>query len=127
MSRVRRVITDEQAIADVLRDLPAVPNSIAIPKPTPRPRRAPKPLRARPNPVPVAVREAVLDRANRVCEWCGVPGGHLIIHHKLLRSQGGRHRVEDCAAVHQRCHEQIHASPAEARRRGLIIGAGAKE
>jgi 5-methylcytosine-specific restriction endonuclease McrA len=95
-------------------------------KPTPK-ERVRKPLRSKPNPIPTSVREEVLDRANRTCEWCGVPGGRLIIHHKLLRSQGGRHRVEDCAALHQNCHETAHRNPSEARRRGLIVGAGSND
>ena len=96
-----------------------------ISKPTPR-RRDPKPLRSKPHVIPAPVKEDVLDRAGRVCEWCGVPGGRLIIHHKLLRSQGGRDRWQDCAAVHALCHTAIHAEPTEARRRGLIVAAGAK-
>jgi len=93
------------------------------PKPTPKPRTR-KPLKAKPKRMPDDVREAVLDAAGRVCEWCGVPGGRLIVHHKLLRSQGGRDRVEDCAAVHAWCHLAIHIRPLEAQERGLIIGMG---
>lgn len=94
-----------------------------IRKPTPRARER-KPLRSKPHVIPSSVREKVLERANRTCEWCLVPGGKLIIHHKLLRSQGGRDRVEDCAALHQSCHETVHANPIAARLAGMIIGTG---
>lgn len=95
----------------------------APPRPSPRP-RVRKPLRATPHPLPDAVREAVLDAANRICEWCNVPGGRLIIHHKLLRSQGGKQDPALLAALHPLCHLAAHASPYEAQARGLIISVG---
>ena len=70
------------------------------------------------------VREAVLDAAGRVCEYCHRPGGKLVVHHKLLRSQGGKDRVEDCAALHPLCHLQVHINVADSQKRGLIIGVG---
>jgi 5-methylcytosine-specific restriction endonuclease McrA len=95
----------------------------APPKPTPVPRER-KPLRAKPHRIPDSVREAVLDRAGRVCEWCRRPGGKLIVHHKLLRSQGGKDRLEDCAALHPLCHLYVHSNPYEAAERGLIVSMG---
>lgn len=95
----------------------------APPKPTPQPKQR-KPLKAHPQRMPDSVREAVLDHAGRVCEYCHRPGGRLVIHHKLLKSQGGRDRVEDCAALHALCHLAVHADPYEAQARGLIIGVG---
>ena len=74
--------------------------------------------------IPDRVREDVLDAAGRVCEWCHRPGGKLVVHHKLRRSQGGRDRVEDCAALHPICHLYVHTHVAEAQEQGLLIAVG---
>ena len=95
----------------------------AVPKPTPKARQ-PKRLQSRPHRIPDSVREAVLDAANRTCEWCHRPGGKLVVHHKLRRSQGGRDRVEDCAALHAICHLAVHVNVAEAQERGLLVAVG---
>jgi 5-methylcytosine-specific restriction endonuclease McrA len=95
-----------------------------IAKPTPK-AKVRKPLRGKMHRIPDSVREAVLDRAGRVCEWCRRPGGKLIVHHKLLRSQGGNERdLSLLCALHPLCHLAVHANPYEAQERGLIIGMG---
>jgi 5-methylcytosine-specific restriction endonuclease McrA len=99
-------------------------NPGAPPRPTPT-AKVRKPLKARPHRIPDSIREAVLDSANRTCEWCHRPGGKLVIHHKLLRSQGGNERdLSLLAALHPICHVAVHASPYDAQERGFIIGVG---
>ena len=96
----------------------------APPKPTPA-AKVRKPLKASVHRIPDRVREAVLDRAGRVCESCHRPGGKLVIHHKLLRSQGGNeHDLSLLAALHPLCHLEVHVNVADSQKRGLIIGVG---
>jgi 5-methylcytosine-specific restriction endonuclease McrA len=94
-----------------------------IAKPTPK-AKVRKPLRGKMHRIPDSVREAVLDRAGRVCEWCHRPGGRLVIHHKVRRSQGGKNRIEDCVALHALCHLYVHSNPAEAQQRGMLVPVG---
>lgn len=46
-----------------------------------------------------------------------------VIHEKKLRSAGGSITNEDnCVALCQECHREVHAKPAQARKDGWIIG-----
>jgi 5-methylcytosine-specific restriction endonuclease McrA len=88
-------------------------------KPSPR-KRAPKRLTSKPHVIPASVREEVLDRANRTCEWCEVPGGALDCHHVIRRSQGGQDRADNLRAVHRLCHQRIHDNPSMGKARGFL-------
>ncbi len=99
---------------------------VTFPKPTPKVRER-KPLRSKLSTIPRSVRDRALERAGRICQWCEVPGGSLVIHHKLLRSAGGPDQVENLVAVHGTCHTAIHSRPTEARRRGFIVGTGSNQ
>lgn len=59
-----------------------------------------------------AVRAAVLSRADCRCERCGAEAltmrGPLHLHHKLPRSRGGKHTVENLAVLCARCHSNVH-------------------
>jgi 5-methylcytosine-specific restriction endonuclease McrA len=92
-----------------------------IHKPTPRLKQR-KPLRSRAHLVPILLRAEVLTRDNFTCRHCLVPGGHLDVHHKRARSQGGSDRLENLVALHRQCHRWLHENPAEARRLGFIEG-----
>jgi 5-methylcytosine-specific restriction endonuclease McrA len=88
-------------------------------KPSPR-KRAPKRLKARVHVIPASIREQVLDKAGRVCEWCEVPGGALDCHHVIRRSQGGRDEAGNLRALHRICHAYLHANPSVAKARGFL-------
>jgi 5-methylcytosine-specific restriction endonuclease McrA len=57
-----------------------------------------------------AFRSAVFERAGGHCERCGIqpPKGDLHAHHLKPRGRGGRHVVENGAALCGACHTKIH-------------------
>jgi 5-methylcytosine-specific restriction endonuclease McrA len=74
--------------------------------------------------IPVWVREAVVARSGGHCEAavngdCRLKGEHL--HHKLMRSAGGKHTQENLINVCAPCHRQIHANPAASYAKGYLI------
>ncbi|MDU0478364.1 hypothetical protein QVA66_03810 [Staphylococcus chromogenes] len=54
---------------------------------------------------------------------CTARGEHL--HHRQLRSQGGRHTVPNLVHICHACHEWIHANPRDAAECGFIVRRGA--
>jgi 5-methylcytosine-specific restriction endonuclease McrA len=91
-----------------------------IAKPTPKPRLR-KPLKSKPRGVNLALRQAVFERDGYVCAWCRVPGGALVAHHRLRRSQGGKDNLRTLISVHPICHSYLHDHPAEASRSGFLV------
>lgn len=75
--------------------------------------------------MPVAVVEAVKARSGGVCELCrDAPATHM--HHRRLRSQGGRDTVENLAHLCNICHNvTIHGNPDWAKRHGWIVSSWA--
>jgi len=73
--------------------------------------------------MPKAVVDAVKTRANGVCEaktsQCVGRVDHL--HHRVLRSQGGKHTVENLLAVCMSCHSFIHHHPQLSVENGWIV------
>lgn len=74
--------------------------------------------------MPAAVAEAVLERADGACEGmvrgvCVGTGGHL--HHRMMRSQGGRHTVENLVLLCHACHKYVHDNPAFGYKSDLLI------
>lgn len=72
-------------------------------------------------------RMALYARANGRCEHCGtsLDDTGMEAHHRLLRSQGGHHGLDNLTALCPRCHhDQIHAHPGYARSKGFIVSAG---
>jgi 5-methylcytosine-specific restriction protein A len=57
-----------------------------------------------------AFRAAVCERAGGHCERCGIqpPKGDLHAHHLKPRGRGGRHVVENGAALCSICHGRVH-------------------
>ena len=96
--------------------------SPAVFKPTPRVRER-KPLRSKPRPVNATAKALTHVRDGFLCQWCRVPGGALICHHRLRRSQGGKDIPAHMVSVHGLCHRAIHDNPAEAFRRGFLVHA----
>jgi hypothetical protein len=70
------------------------------------------------------IAEAVLKRAGNYCEACGLPGTDFALHHRRLKSQGGKDEVWNLIAVHHKCHNlgthSIHMRPKVAIERGQI-------
>jgi 5-methylcytosine-specific restriction endonuclease McrA len=74
------------------------------------------------NPMPPSVAEAVIARAAGACEACRFvlrEKGHL--HHRKLRSQGGKHTVENLVLVHTACHDAIHLRNELSYQLGLLV------
>lgn len=71
------------------------------------------------------VAETVLERAGNYCEACGKVCGNFALHHRRLRSQGGKDEVCNLIAVHHECHNMgtnsIHLNPARSIRYGWIV------
>lgn len=74
--------------------------------------------------IPAWVREACAARSGGKCEAgvtkdCRGHGGHL--HHKLMRSQGGKHVQENLIDVCRPCHEYIHSHPNWSYEQGYLV------
>lgn len=77
------------------------------------------------------LREQVFERCQGYCEKCG---GSLpeswALHHRKLRSQGGKDSVQNLVALHHACHnmgtDAVHLNPASAVRDGFIVPSWAK-
>ena len=74
------------------------------------------------------VRRIVIERASRRCERCGRyirDGQRASVHHRLLRSQGGKDSPENCVLLcgsgTTGCHGWVHANPAAAQEQGFIV------
>jgi len=96
-------------------------------KPIKRTPSAAKPASNR-SKIPKSVREAVERRSGGKCEAavvvaCRRKGGHL--HHKLMRSQGGKHAEANLIDVCLICHHYIHHHTGWAYENGYLIRSGA--
>jgi hypothetical protein len=71
------------------------------------------------------IAEIVLERAGSYCEACGGVGGNFALHHRKLRSQGGKDEPCNLIAVHHSCHnlatDSIHLNPAKSVKKGWIV------
>ena len=47
--------------------------------------------------------------------------GPTVVHHMLMRSQGGGHEPENLVALCNSAHLHVHANPAESYESGLLI------
>jgi HNH endonuclease len=67
-------------------------------------------------------RAAVLFRDQSRCVRCGLYlRDHPHVHHRKLRSQGGRGNVANGVTLCFKCHEWAHRNPAMAQGDGLIV------
>jgi 5-methylcytosine-specific restriction endonuclease McrA len=80
-----------------------------------------KALKSKPRPVDRTAAADTFLRDGMTCQWCKVPGGKLVPHHRLRRSQGGRDVPAHLVSVHPLCHMYIHDHPAEAGERGFLV------
>ncbi len=70
------------------------------------------------------LRPTILARSGGMCEVQASPfcwGGAMHLHHKLMRSQGGKDTPENLLAVCSWCHHLIHRYPARSYRNGWLI------
>lgn len=72
------------------------------------------------------IAQLALDRAKNYCEKCGGVGrDDLALHHRKLKSRGGKDEVANLMVVHHKCHnmgtDSIHANPDVATRNGWMV------
>lgn len=71
------------------------------------------------------IAEIVLGRAGYYCEACGKPGQNFALHHRRLRSQGGKDEPCNLIAVHHECHNlgtnSIHSRVGISIDKGFIV------
>lgn len=76
---------------------------------------------------PRAVANAVIERSRGMCEamipeaGCNGRGEH--IHHRKLRSQGGKDTVVNCVHICHKCHDYIHRNSGRAYANGWLVRA----
>ena len=68
----------------------------------------------------------VTQRAGGYCETCGRPASEsMALHHRKLKSRGGKDSVSNLIRVHHECHnlgtESIHSRPAYATDKGWMV------
>lgn len=72
-----------------------------------------------------AIAEAVIDRDQGRCQFpvrrqkCG--SSRTQLHHRRIRSQGGKDDPDNLILLCQRHHNHVHAHPTESRKSGLIV------
>jgi hypothetical protein len=77
----------------------------------------------------IDLREKVLERCQGLCEKCGrsLPESWAL-HHRKLRSQGGKDVVQNFLALHHACHnmgtDAVHMNPANSIKNGLALNSG---
>lgn len=70
--------------------------------------------------IPPKIRLAVAERSGGVCECgCGRRAEH--IHHRKLRSQGGRHELANLLHLSNLCHADTHGNPERSYALGLMV------
>lgn len=72
------------------------------------------------------LREIVKSRSGGYCEKCGKPlGESWALHHRKLRSRGGKDTLTNFVALHHQCHNlgtnSVHFNPRTAEQLGLMV------
>ena len=69
--------------------------------------------------------QIVQERANGYCEVCGGVAQEAALHHRKLRSRGGKDEVCNLIWVHHKCHnlgtDSIHLNPEWAEDKGYMV------
>lgn len=73
-----------------------------------------------------AIREVILERCGNYCEACGKSlTNDFALHHRLLRSRGGKDSIENLVALHHECHNlgthAVHFNINKSTELGLIV------
>jgi len=74
--------------------------------------------------------ELVQTRAGNYCETCGRPAlESMALHHRKLKSRGGKDSASNLIQVHHECHnlgtQSIHANPSMATDKGWMVSSWA--
>lgn len=77
------------------------------------------------------LRELVLARCQGYCEFCGLPlTENFALHHRQLKSRGGKDKVFNLIALHHNCHNlgtsSVHMNIKLATESGHIVSGHAK-
>jgi hypothetical protein len=72
------------------------------------------------------MREMVRVRCGGYCEKCGKPLTETwALHHRKLRSRGGKDTVSNLVALHHECHntgtDSVHLNPSASNQAGLMV------
>ena len=72
------------------------------------------------------LRQIVYARCKGYCEKCGMQlPESWALHHRKLRSRGGKDEVSNFVALHHSCHnmdtDSVHFNPAHSRDKGLMV------
>jgi len=73
------------------------------------------------------LREIVWLRCGGYCERCGIPlhENDFALHHRKLKSRGGKDELSNLVALHHYCHnlgtDSVHLNPEDATREGFMV------
>jgi len=72
------------------------------------------------------LREKLLERCKGYCELCGGSlGDNWALHHRKLKSRGGKDEIANIVALHHKCHnlgtDSVHLNPARAKETGFMV------
>lgn len=72
------------------------------------------------------LREIVFKRCNGYCEKCGLPlTNEWALHHRKLKSRGGKDTASNLLALHHKCHNtgthSVHLNPKIATQQGYMV------
>lgn len=72
------------------------------------------------------LRALAFKRCKGYCEKCGLPLRHdFALHHRKLRSAGGKDAIENFIALHHECHNlstnSVHLNPKDSMEKGYIV------
>lgn len=72
------------------------------------------------------LRGLVYARSVGYCEKCGRQlGESWALHHRKLKSRGGKDEITNLLALHHECHnlatDSVHLNPAEATEKGFMV------
>lgn len=74
----------------------------------------------------MSLRASVWLRSNGRCERCGIQlAGDWALHHRKLKSRGGKDHITNVVALHHHCHnlgtESVHLNVERATREGFLV------
>lgn len=73
-----------------------------------------------------SLRELILARCKGYCEFCGLAlSENFALHHRKLRSRGGKDTIDNLVALHHECHNlgtnSVHMNIKKATDTGHIV------
>jgi hypothetical protein len=73
-----------------------------------------------------SLRESILARCQGYCEKCGIGlSDNFALHHRKLRSRGGKDTIDNLVALHHECHNlgtlSVHMNIKTATETGHIV------